>query len=395
MQFRREDFLILGILFSLLFPPLPEIGRLSFRLDDLLLLGVAPLYCLSLNRIRCTSTLWIFLSFLFFALISTFRGYLKLNVPPIFGDFNEFIRMFKYIFAIIIASSINATLFWKKYDKLMWCGGIYIIIISIIEYINPFNINLLIGKIYSVPYYHLDAMVSATKRIVVTGGDPNIGGFIVTYFLVYYYLKTLMHRNYRYILMTILLLLCVIATSSRTIFLATLFICGFMGVFNKNIKMKILIVILIVSGILILFSSEKFQYLTVGLKQLSTGDNVSMNIRYLIWEKNLNYFKSSMLLGWGPAKAIHDTVVDGEYVFFLVRYGIIGISIYLLLLLNNIAMNFKMNDIYSKYVLFITIISLFFMITNNFFSGYQLFLNYIILVTVVLTNRREEYISLN
>lgn len=391
MKFRREDFLILVIFFSLLSPPLPEIGGLSLRVDDLLLLGVGPLYCLGYRRIGGSNTLWIFLGFLFMALVSTFRGYFVLDVPPVVGDFNEFIRMFKYVFAIVIASSVDATVFWKKYNKFMWWGGIYVIILSIIEYVNPFNIDLLIGKIYSVPFYHLDAMVQDSRRIVVTGGDPNIGGFIVTYFLIYYYLKAFMERKYNNIIMTILLLLCVVATSSRTIFFAILFVCGFWGIFSKTVKlrMKILIILLGISGILILFSSKNFQYLTVGINQLSTGDNESMNVRYLIWETNLNYFKDSMLLGWGPAKAIHDTVVDGEYVFLLVRYGIIGIGIYLFLLIRNIVVTFKMDDIYSKYVLYITIISFFFMITNNFFSGYQLFLNYIIVLTVVLAKSKK------
>lgn len=392
MKFRREDFLILVIFCSLLFPTLPEIGGLSFRVDDLLLLGVAPLYCLGYRRIGNSNTLWVFLSFLFLALVSTFRGYFILDVPPVMGDFNEFIRMFKYVFAIIIASSVDATVFWKKYNKFMWWGGIYVIILSILEYVNPFNIDLLIGKIYSVPSYHLDAMVEDSRRIVVTGGDPNIGGFIVTYFLIYYYLKAFVERKYNNIIMTILLLLCVVATSSRTIFFAILFICGIWGIFSKSVKirMKIFIILLGVSGILILFSSDNFQYLTVGINQLSTGDNESMNVRYHVWERNLKYFKDSMLLGWGPAKAIHDTVVDGEYVFLLVRYGIIGIGIYLFLLIRNVFLTFKMNDLYSKYVLYITIISFFFMMTNNFFSGYQLFLNYIIISTVVLVKSNKK-----
>lgn len=397
MKFRREDFLILAIVFSLLFPPLPEIGGLTLRLEDILLLGIAPFYCLKGAGIRKDSPLWIFLVFLFFACISTFSGYLFKGVPPVKGDFNEFVRMFKYVFAIIIASSVNKTVFFKKYDKFMRWGGIYVIILSIVEYVNPFNIDTFIGKIYSVPYYHIEGMVEGSRRIVVTGGDPNIGAFIVTYFLIYFYLKTFIEKKYHNVVMILLLFLCVVATSSRTIFFAILFVCGFFVLMDEKIKkgVKFSIILLGCLGVILLFSSQSFQYLTVGINQLTTGDNESLNLRYIIWETNLNYFRESPLLGWGPAKAIHDTIVDGEYVFLLVRYGIIGIGIFLFLLLRNMVLTFRVNGIYGKYISCITILSFFFMVTNNFFSGYQLFLNYIILVTVVLTNRREDHVSLD
>ena len=51
-----------------------------------------------------------------------------------------------------------------------------------------------------------------------------------------------------------------------------------------------------------------------------------MLLRYQQWADAINLFKQSPIIGWGPAKAIHTTIVDSEHLLLLRRYGILGYS---------------------------------------------------------------------
>jgi O-antigen ligase len=58
----------------------------------------------------------------------------------------------------------------------------------------------------------------------------------------------------------------------------------------------------------------------------------SFEARLGIWVDNLRMAKDSLLLGVGPTKSL-ETTADNGYIFMLVRLGIFGLLIYLLMLL--------------------------------------------------------------
>lgn len=53
--------------------------------------------------------------------------------------------------------------------------------------------------------------------------------------------------------------------------------------------------------------------------------------RVVRWEENWQIFSESPVLGWGPGKSSYATIVDSEYVFYLRRYGVVGLAFLLML----------------------------------------------------------------
>ena len=76
---------------------------------------------------------------------------------------------------------------------------------------------------------------------------------------------------------------------------------------------------------------QYFDYLSGGLTTFVKGENNSMLIRYVNWFDAWNLFKQSPLFGWGPAKSVHETIVDGEHFLLLRRYGLIGYGLIILI----------------------------------------------------------------
>ena len=71
-------------------------------------------------------------------------------------------------------------------------------------------------------------------------------------------------------------------------------------------------------------NNTKFDYLVIGFSTFSEGKNTSMLLRYQQWAEAFNLFLKSPIIGWGPAKEIHTTIVDSEHLLLLRRYGILG-----------------------------------------------------------------------
>ncbi|MDD3056486.1 MAG: hypothetical protein PHE16_11490 [Aliarcobacter sp.] len=108
------------------------------------------------------------------------------------------------------------------------------------------------------------------------------------------------------------------------------------------------------------------------------GTNTSLNVRFenvfLAYER----FLESIALGWGPAKSIHETVIDSEYALILQRYGLIGIFMFLGYLVLIMQFSYKL---YKKQFntkiniplvgFLISIVGFVVMATNSFFVGYQ------------------------
>ena len=98
--------------------------------------------------------------------------------------------------------------------------------------------------------------------------------------------------------------------------------------------------------------------------------------------------KESPLFGWGVAESIIDgQPVDGEYILTLFRYGIASLSLYLFINIKLIFFPKEKNlngplKFYKDYLTLLFITSLFVMLTNNFYSGKQLFQFYIAVLSV-------------
>jgi hypothetical protein len=120
-------------------------------------------------------------------------------------------------------------------------------------------------------------------------------------------------------------------------------------------------------------------YVTLGFSMLMDGSNESVNVRLFNFQFAMNLFSQSYVIGWGPAKAIHPTVLDSEYSLILSRYGLIGLTVFASFLF--LGLRDGMILIAKKHVQYTSIayccvmlllFSIVVMVGNNVFSGYQL-----------------------
>ena len=324
-------------------------------------------------------------------LFSTFYGYLCLNVPPTTSDLNYLLGEFKYLWIICAASLASFEIFDEYFRKFIRFGIWFIFLICLLEYINPLNFASFIGRYYSSEN-HLNAMLGHYNRILVTGSDPNIGASIVAYFFIYKFCSVLHYGKLQDLMFSIMLLFCCMLTSSRTVLIGIISSILFLLLINKKIKFYIKISVLLLFAIVLILMIPHFTYLFTGISAVFTDvGSSSLNYRFVVWEYLSSLIYQSPYIGWGVAQSIKialDVNVDGEWIFTLFRYGMIGLILYLMI---NILLVFKTKFkilnfrliFYSDYVKAIFILSLFIIFTNNFFMGKQLFQTYIILLTIL------------
>jgi O-antigen ligase len=270
--------------------------------------------------------------------------------------------------------------------------SLFLIILAFIQYFNIVGLGKIIGSLYA-PVYHVDAMLSGSKRILLTGSDPNVGAAIVMLFFLYNLFLSVYKKKVTAIIRTALLIVVILMTSSRTSFLALIFILVFFLLISDSVKVSFKIAIIIIFMVVIISLYNYFQYIAIGLSSLLSGKNTSLLARFMKWETALDLFRQSPIIGWGPGKGLMETVVDGEYVLLLRRYGVVGT---LVILINVLCMPFWRKNVISrknmqKYnkikiidstLKYYVIEIIFVMITNNFFSGYQLLLPFVFLCIV-------------
>lgn len=306
-------------------------------------------------------------------------------------DLNELVRISRYLILVMFIHNSSPDYLNKKLIYFFQIGSILIIIIAFIEYYSPSSFVAAIGKIYSTSN-HTMGMIYGYKRLILTGGDPNVGACIALYFLIFNFVAFLYNKKIFNLVLLLLLFVVLLATSSRTGLLA------FMGILIINIltlrgyQLYAKLLISFSMLVLIIFLVPKMEYVVVGYETALDGSNTSLNYRFMAWSKAYEIFGESPILGWGPAKSIHPTIVDGEYFLTLRRYGIVGfvllISVIyyvpLLFLKYKSRLASRSNDSYilASLTFNYAIAAAVIMVTNNFFSGYRLFVPYIILASI-------------
>ena len=86
-----------------------------------------------------------------------------------------------------------------------------------------------------------------------------------------------------------------------------------------------------------------------------------------------------------------DTVIDSEYALIIQRYGLIGVFVFLSFIIYLARCSIRVIGRYYGAALFMLVIfSLFFMLTNNMFSGYQLMSLVVILLLLCIVSYRDH-----
>ncbi len=370
------------------FPTLP-IG-IDIRIDDLIALFLIPLLLIvrpnfKINRLIISYSLILLLFF-----VSTLFGYLYLSVPHSLRDLNEFVRVLKPFLIIIAVSYCDSDKFFKKMHSFFIYGAIFIILIGFMEFFDVPGYRKLISLIYTGHRFeNLDRV-----RTILMAGDPNIAAALILYFVTYILQTMLMTKNkIRNSFILLFLIVILLMTSSRTlliVFVVILF-ASLLHHFQNNKFFSFMVLSLCL--ILILPIIQYFDYIVIGFSTFSEGKNTSMLLRYQQWAEAFNLFLKSPIIGWGPAKEIHTTIVDSEHLLLLRRYGVLGYLAVFNFIFGFIWVLFRKRRKFSSLNLFhkrIALTSLFsclmifiLMITNNFFSGYQLMPLFVVMITLV------------
>jgi len=383
-----ENFIILLIITSMFFPTLP-IG-IDIRIDDLIALFLIPLLLIvrpnfKINRLIISYSLILLLFF-----VSTLFGYLYLSVPHSLRDLNEFVRVLKPFLIIIAVSYCDSDKFFKKMHSFFIYGAIFIILIGFMEFFDVPGYRKLISLIYTGHRFeNLDRV-----RTILMAGDPNIAAALILYFVTYILQTMLMTKNkIRNSFILLFLIVILLMTSSRTlliVFVVILF-ASLLHHFQNNKFFSFMVLSLCL--ILVLPIIQYFDYIVIGFSTFSEGKNTSMLLRYQQWAEAFNLFLKSPIIGWGPAKEIHTTIVDSEHLLLLRRYGVLGYLAVFNFIFGFIWVLFRKRRKFSSLNLFhkrIALTSLFsclmifiLMTTNNFFSGYQLMPLFVVMITLV------------
>lgn len=388
-EYLNITFLIIAV--SIFFiPPILNINNISFKIDDIVILFILPFTILLLcKELKISIYLKILSSVFLSMLFSTLYGYIVLDVPFNMRDVNELIRMLKPLLLFSFLLLIDKGIYKEILFKFLILAMMFFIFVGLSEslkipYLNDFFIN-----IYSSEFQ------DGVGRINATTLNPNDGAVITLFFLFFSISMLITYRKYYYMISSILLIYILLNTGSRTAFLIAIVFFLLFFIFTKaiSVKNKIILLIFIFIGLISIYpymSSYINRILTL-LNAIQLKD-ASLNIRFGLWKDALEIFYQSKIFGWGVAKGIHDTVVDGEHFILLRRYGLIGFSLVILAMiypLYVIKQRIRINQLDSKekvlyYTLFAYLGSgLFVMFTNNFFTHYILVFPYILIAPVL------------
>ncbi|MDN5061281.1 O-antigen ligase family protein [Aliarcobacter butzleri] len=380
-------FIVISIFFI---PPILNINNIYFRIDDIVILFILPFTILLFYKELTISIYLKILSSVFLSMLfSTLYGYIVLDVPFNMRDVNELIRMLKPLLLFSFLLLIDKGIYKEILFKFLILAMMFFIFVGLSEslkipYLNDFFIN-----IYSSEFQ------DGVGRINATTLNPNDGAVITLFFLFFSISMLITYRKYYYMISSILLIYILLNTGSRTAFLIAIVFFLLFFIFTKaiSVKNKIILLIFIFIGLISIYpymSSYINRILTL-LNAIQLKD-ASLNIRFGLWKDALEIFYQSKIFGWGVAKGIHDTVVDGEHFILLRRYGLIGFSLVILAMiypLYVIKQRIRINQLDSKekvlyYTLFAYLGSgLFVMFTNNFFTHYILVFPYILIAPVL------------
>ena len=237
------------------------------------------------------------------------------------------------------------------------------------------------------------------ERITLTTGNPNDAGILTLLFMSWFVSKLFITPSLVYLIFILVLSIVLFFTASRTDFVAFLVGLTFLTLFSvlgrRSILSlaKTLLFIVVLMVLFLYFGYEKVPYIHTGLLTFFAGENTSVLKRFDIWTQVLHYWVKSPWIGWGPAKSIHSTIVDGDYFLILGRYGIMGIIVFyfplvcfLLFFAVRLVKRFYVLTSYERSVivstLFVILMIFVVSITNVFMSSYLFVWQFLVLVKV-------------
>lgn len=409
-EFHIRDVYIIGtVLFSsIVLPPLSALpGLPDIRVEELLFFLLFPLLILQReskgkNRLY-NYFIYAVIAFGFAIVVSLLHGRYVLGVPLTGSDYFELLKAFKLL--IVVAAISRFNLNTEDIYKLLYVVVFSFFISSVIGLMQFYGI-LGLERITG-PYYFAERIYDVHNRMMGTFFNPNTYGtaltlgVIVASVLVFY--EKVVFRKVFLSFLVILLSFTLALTQSRTaiiVLLIALIIVFGLNTFKSRLTFKQVAILLtgflVVSVLFIGLLSDEIITRFATLSDIA--EDASWQMRLLAWYLNLTIFYESIIFGWGPAKAIHTTIVDSEYILVLRRYGIFGFTFYILIYLiplyRSLIFQAKqgITGVIGQIVLVSLIVFLIANITNPLFHEIQ-FIDYWMIILGIFFAYKPDYLN--
>jgi O-antigen ligase len=284
------------------------------------------------------------LALIFIMCFSTVINYATGRNPVFIKDLWTPISFIRMILIAAIMASFN---FGEKQIK-QFAKGVLIIslmsvILAFIQRFRSWYVSGFVERFYGIEWTLLKEIGMGT-RVVGTFGNPNaFGGNLAMLSATILAFAINIKGVTRYFSLAVFIGLgaaILVTTSSRTALFGYLAVSGISLVLSlrRGSRFPAFLAMIVIIGT-IMFVREHAQELSLHqrVQEILTGQGEtslreSFEARLGIWVNNLRMAKDSLLWGVGPTKSV-ETTADNGYVFMLVRLGIFGLLIYLLMLL--------------------------------------------------------------
>jgi hypothetical protein len=347
--------------FAFLFPAFPEllgsVGAMIINTGIMLIAILIILIALRRKRFyffqyKLCLFLICLLSYIFVSLpFSITLGYFFSGVTISVRDFFEFNKPVLYIVsfcsALIVFDSAHAL---PKYEKLLMFLFIVIIIMAFHQFFK-------VSPAFSELYTKFNNIKS--QRVAVPFVNPYDFSFVMSFFFFFFLCKTFF-LNKAYILLSLLTLVLIFLTQSRSGAIAlvvTMFFIFSPLVAYKSGSIKsmrytrnfffyivFLLTAVVIFILLLDYIQENFRYMSVAFEQLLEGKRInSASIRkeQMIFAIDKAHNPLVFLFGNGPAKE-QMPYVETIYTYLFYRYGFFGLCTYFLYLFTITILNLKL-----------------------------------------------------
>ena len=384
-----EYFFILSLLSSI-FLPFLDLGGLGLYGTTILSFFLLPF--LFYKTVQVNKYFFLISALVGCVLISTLYSAAIGFSSNTYRNYIEALKYAQFLPYIILARYLNFENYNQIFNRCLYIITCIYVLVFFVQYSNflglkDFLVNLYLGSSSA----HAESVIMGW-RLTITGSGPNEGGAIGVFLLLYHLINVMYKGNKFSLLFSVILVFAILTTQSRTAFIGMLVTILLIFALSNKIKLfkKIFIFSVISLLFVYLYSKMDLEYIKGGLDAFSENENNSINIRLDRSEIALELFQISPFFGVGPAKNELSTVIDSEYLLIIQRYGLLGVVVFSLFILNMLIDGFKnRNHQVGIILLSYTFFTLFVMSTNSAYSGYQLMsINVFLIISMFIIKKK-------
>jgi O-antigen ligase len=313
-------------------------------------------------------------------LLSILKNKQHTDVRNLFELYKVFKLGVLYAFAcFVLKEHLNRNWLYRIMVALFFA----LFLVNLLHLFNAFGINEWLIARYDydgrdIAFFGLNSLGQPdARRIIGTMGNPNDNAILLLFFLSCFFLRAVdLSKNVSkttafswndvfIVLCSLLIALCQSRTGIIVLFLV--FIAGTYYARWQGKKVVFMIMLLAALLTLVNFMVNHHALTYVTNTSLRMADNNSFSARIEVWEELLGMWSSQPMLGYGPNKEFiytNSIFPENEYIFYLWRYGLLGLSGYCALLFGKIFLVRKRLSEFPLLV-FLTLILSFTALTNN------------------------------